>query len=96
MKKTLFVLTSISLFVTACATQAVAPILPTIIPNSTNTFIPEATQTLTQPPTLTATPVPHPLSIIVMRAGNYPGSEITIEKELEKVLNYRRYYDYYL
>ncbi len=100
MKKALLVLITTSLFVTACATQIAAPvnvsILPTIIPSSTNTFIPEATLTLTPIPTATATLIPHPMSIIGMRAGNYPGSEITIVKELDKGLNYRRYYAYYL
>ena len=100
MKMTLLVLITISLFVTACATQAVAPInasiLPTIIPSSTNTFIPEATQTLTPPPTLTATPIPHPISIAGMRTGNYPGSQISIVNELANGSNYRRYYAYYL
>lgn len=36
------------------------------------------------------------MSIVAMRAGDYPGSEITIVKELDKGLNYRRYYAYYL
>jgi len=31
-----------------------------------------------------------------MRAGSYPGSDIVIVKELDKGLNYRRYYAYYL
>ena len=100
MKNTLLVLITISLFVSACGPQAAAPvnipILPTIIPSSTNTFVSEATQTLTPLPTATATPIPHPMSIIGMRAGDYPGSEITIVKELDRGLNYRRYYTYYL
>ncbi|MBI5954018.1 MAG: alpha/beta fold hydrolase [Chloroflexi bacterium] len=36
------------------------------------------------------------MSIIALRAGDYPGSEITIVKELDKGSNYRRYYVYYL
>ena len=36
------------------------------------------------------------MSIIEMRKGKYPGSEITIVKELQRGLNYRRYYAYYL
>lgn len=31
-----------------------------------------------------------------MRAGTYPGSEIVIVDELQRGLNYRRYYSYYL
>ena len=31
-----------------------------------------------------------------MRNGEYPGSEITIVKELDRGSNYRRYYSYYL
>ncbi len=36
------------------------------------------------------------MSIAALRAGNYPGSEITIVEELDKGSNYRRYYAYYL
>lgn len=36
------------------------------------------------------------MSIAALRAGNYPGSEIIIERELERGANYRRYYAYYL
>ncbi|MBI3168909.1 MAG: alpha/beta fold hydrolase [Chloroflexi bacterium] len=36
------------------------------------------------------------MSIIALRNGNYPGSEITVVKELERGINYRRYYAYYL
>lgn len=36
------------------------------------------------------------MSIVALRAGDYPGSKITIVKELNKGLNYRRYYTYYL
>lgn len=36
------------------------------------------------------------MSIIALRNGDYPGSEITIVRELERGLNYRRYYAYYL
>jgi len=31
-----------------------------------------------------------------MRAGSYPGSDITIVKELDRGVNYRRFYAYYL
>ncbi|MCE9647796.1 MAG: alpha/beta fold hydrolase [Chloroflexi bacterium] len=36
------------------------------------------------------------MSIPALRLGNYPGSQITIVKELQKGGNYRRYYAYYL
>ncbi|MCC6259406.1 MAG: alpha/beta fold hydrolase [Anaerolineales bacterium] len=36
------------------------------------------------------------MSIIALRNGEYPGSEITIVKELERGSNYKRYYVYYL
>ena len=44
----------------------------------------------------TATPTPDPMSIAALRAGSYPGSEIVVERELERGSNYRRYYAYYL
>ena len=101
MKKTLSVLVNIVLFITACATQtavpANTPIPATKTVTTTNTFSPASTHTLTPfTPSPTATPVPHPMSIISLRAGDYPGSAITIVKELKKGLNYRRYYAYYL
>lgn len=37
-------------------------------------------------------PVDHPLSIEYLRQGEYPGSEITFEQELEPGSNYRRFY----
>ena len=59
-----------------------------------------ATLAVSQPtiavsPTPTNQPVLHPMSIPAMRAGEYPGSEIYIERELDRGLNYRRYYAYY-
>jgi uncharacterized protein len=112
MKKTLLVLVIISLFLSACSTpQAELPANisvppaetvepknannpPAQIARATNTSVP--TSTLTATPTPIATPTLHPMSIPAMRAGDYPGSEITIVKELDKGLNYRRYYSYYL
>jgi dipeptidyl aminopeptidase/acylaminoacyl peptidase len=112
MKKTLLILVTISLFLNACSTpQTVLPantsILPveTVGPKNTNdppAHIERATNTSVPTSTLTATPIPiatptlHPMSISAMRAGDYPGSEITIVKELDKGSNYRRYYSYYL
>jgi uncharacterized protein len=97
MKKVFWILIS-SLLIYSCAsatppsTPTVDSVTPTFALTSTST--PEATTTFTALPT--ATPVPHPMSIIALRNGNYPGSEIVIEKELERGLNYRRYYAYYL
>jgi uncharacterized protein len=63
-----------------------------------NTHAPPPTETL--PPTSTVTPTPtptlHPMSIQAMRQGEYPGSEIVIEQELEPGANYHRYYASYL
>ena len=101
MKKTLLVLVNISLLLSACATLTAPPANPPI-PSSTQTATATATSTpiFTPTPTFTpiptATPVPHPMSIIALRAGDYPGSEITIVKELDKGSNYHRYYVYYL
>jgi len=100
MKKTLLVLVNISLLLTACATQVSAPVSTAVLPASASTATksppPSATPTFIATPIPTATPIPHPMSIIALRAGDYPGSEITIVKELTKGSNYRRYYAYYL
>jgi len=90
MKKTVLVLANIIFLITACISQAIpstsAPIPFTETRAATNAVI----------PTSTPTPTFHPMSIIAMRMGNYPGSKISIVKELEKGLNYHRYYAYYL
>jgi dipeptidyl aminopeptidase/acylaminoacyl peptidase len=36
------------------------------------------------------------MDIVTMRRGSYPGSEIVVEKELERGVNYRRYYAWYV
>lgn len=100
MRKTLILVLAI-LSLTTCMTQAAIPEnLPTPIAKvSTPTETPSPTaisETATASPLPTATPVPHPMSIIALRNGDYPGSEITIVRELERGLNYRRYYAYYL
>jgi dipeptidyl aminopeptidase/acylaminoacyl peptidase len=100
MRKTLILILAI-FSLTACMTQAAIPEnLPTPIAQvSTITETPSPTaisETATASPLPTATPVPHPMSIIALRNGDYPGSEITIVRELERGLNYRRYYAYYL
>jgi dipeptidyl aminopeptidase/acylaminoacyl peptidase len=41
-------------------------------------------------------PVDHPLNIEYLRQGEYPGSELTFERELEPGSNYRRFYVSYL
>ncbi len=70
------------------------PATATQTPPPSQAKIPANTATVTPPPT--PTPVPYPMSIIALRNGSYPGSEITIVKELTRGLNYRRYYAYYL
>jgi len=56
------------------------------------------TPTLAASPTaaITPTPTPHPMAILAMQAGSYPGSDIVIEEELPPGGNYRRYYAFYL
>jgi len=67
---------------------------PTVVPTGTPAPSP------TSSPTSTFTPFPtptlHPMSIQAMRLGSYPGSEITIEEELEPGANYHRYIASYL
>jgi dipeptidyl aminopeptidase/acylaminoacyl peptidase len=100
MKNALLILMTAALLVSACTTQA--PAAPPTAANALFTETPAAptivaetpTQTITSTPT--ATPIPNPMSISVMRAGDYPGSEIVIEKELTRGSNYRRYYAYFL
>ncbi len=65
--------------------------LPPAAPPPTATQVPTQTQ---PPPTPTA--VPFPMSIEALRQGSYPGSEITLEQELDPGGNYRRYYASYL
>jgi len=49
-------------------------------------------------PAATASPAPplHPMSIPALRLTPYPGSPVTIEQELDRGANYRRYYASYL
>lgn len=98
MKKTLLVLVFIMVIVTACAPQtASAPSLSVpILETAVVTKNPTPAPALTLTPLPTATPVPHPMSIISLRADDYLGSDVTIVKELDRGLNYRRYYSYYL
>lgn len=100
MIKALLILVTTSLLITSCAPQDALPEITSVpsteIQSATNTFIPAATQTLTPFPTAISTPTPHFMSIESLRTGDYPGSEITIVRELDKGSNYRRYYAYYL
>lgn len=96
MKKILVVFLALSVAITACSEATPlptnTPVPATDTPTQTSTLEPTATFT----PAPTATPVPHPMSIIALRNQEYSGSEITIVKELERGINYRRYYVYYL
>jgi dipeptidyl aminopeptidase/acylaminoacyl peptidase len=71
-------------------------------PSRTAAIPASATATTTAAPTRTATITPtptatlHPMQILAMRQTPYPGSEITIEAELERGANYSRYYASYL
>lgn len=97
MQKFLMVSLALSLFLSGCAAEAIPLPTQTLNPATntpTATFTPEPTSTFTLAPT--ATPVPHPMSIIALRNRQYPGSEITVVKELDRGINYRRYYVYYL
>lgn len=65
--------------------------VPTRLPSSTPTPLPTADPTQT----FTPTPPPDPMSIQALRAGSYPGSDITLEKELAAGVNYHRFYASY-
>ena len=99
------------IFTSGCAVQTATPLPvvpsdtarpqpPTFTPTPTLTHVPTLTRsptaTFTNTPSPTATTIPHPMEIEAMRQGSYPGSEIVIEKELERGVNYRRYYAWYL
>lgn len=103
MRKHLLLVILFMILLSACQaapTPQLTPALPTaivstLIPTLAPTFTP-APLTATSTLIPTATPIPHPMSIDALRAGSYPGSEIVIERELERGANYRRYYAYYL
>ena len=63
---------------------------------STYTLTPAPTSSPTSTVTSFPTPTLHPMSILAMRSGSYPGGEITIEEELEPGANYHRYIASYL
>ncbi len=89
------------ILLSACAgTNSASPLSSPTAP-STQTFTPAPTFTLTAPTSTstaipTATPIPNPLEISAMRARDYPGSDIVIEKVLDPGINYKRYYVSYL
>ncbi|HLF03223.1 MAG TPA: alpha/beta fold hydrolase [Anaerolineales bacterium] len=96
---------AIMLFLVACTTvvppadTAVALVntaTPSPAPGHTPTPTASLTATVTASPTPTPTPTLHPMMIEAMRQMEYPGSDITIERELESGANYRRYYASYL
>ena len=68
---------------------------PTSTPTATLTPMPTATPTPTVTPTPTntptPTPIPNPLNVEWMRQQSYPGSDLTIERELAAGPNYRQY-----
>ena len=92
----------IPLIVNACgATPQAALVEPSPVALATNTSLPLSTDTPipTETPISipTTTPIPqHPLQIDVMRAQQYPGSDIVIESVLDPGVNYSRYYVSYL
>src|SRR5512146_783212 len=89
----------LALIINACGTALPASTpTPTIVPTSTVSPLPTLTPTeaSTATPLATATPIPNPLEITAMRARNYPGSDIVIEKTLDPGVNYGRYYVSYL
>ncbi len=105
MKRLIVLVLVLSAVISACSTSAAgmsSPVETTISQPQAGastaaappTAEPSLTHTLT--PSLTPTPAPHPLDILSLRARPYPGSEITIEQELDPGVNYRRYYASYL
>lgn len=97
MKKNLSVFFLLSILLSGCGAGATPLPIPSPQPSTaTPTFTLTSEPALTYSPAPTATPVPHPMSIIALRNQEYPGSEITVVKELERGVNYRRYYVYYL
>ncbi len=102
MNRSLFTVLILGLLLSSCGhvpSSTVAPTVPPMIPSETP-LLPRSTEPPTPVSTNTfvptATPIPNPMTIAAMRAGSYPGSDITIVRELDKGSNYRRYYAYYL
>jgi dienelactone hydrolase len=80
---------------TQVAQQPAATHTPTRVPSATPSATPSVTltPTPTATPTITPSPTPtlHPMTILALRQGSYPGSEIGTVAELERGVNYRRY-----
>lgn len=101
MRRVLSVIFVLTLFAAGCWMNTAPPPSEAPVAHDTPTLTETPPATAfdaagTDTPLPTATPVPHPMSIIALRNGDYPGSEITIVRELERGSNYRRYYAYYL
>jgi dipeptidyl aminopeptidase/acylaminoacyl peptidase len=90
------ILVVLSFLLSACgagpANAGIATPAPSLHPAATALPTRPPTQTPTSTPVPTATPVPNPLEISAMRARDYPGSDIVVEKVLEPGVNYNRYY----
>jgi len=89
-----------SILLVGCLPASTSPALPTSTPTTppptetpTSTLTPSLTPTITLTPT--ATPIPDPMSILYMRAQEYPGSDIVVQSEFDRGSNYRRYYAWY-
>jgi uncharacterized protein len=97
-RSSLLILISMALMAACAPGQAASSMIPAAPSTSTASPAPTLTPTLTATPTPvpTATPVPNPLEIPAMRAREYPGSDIVIEKVLDPGVNYNRYYVSYL
>ncbi len=94
----LFVLTACGSVTPTAEVTNIAPATATSRPTATPTLAPTNTPTRTSTPTRTptATPLPNPLDVAWMRQQSYPGSDLTIERELAAGPNYRMYVASYL
>ncbi len=102
-------LSILTIFLSGCGQAIVDRVnspsaIPTLVDTPTiqaptTTLTPSATSnppTLTPTATFTPSPTPNPMSILALRAGVYPGSDIVIVNELVSGSNYHRYYAYYI
>lgn len=100
MRKIVFLGILSVLVVSACSQTTATPVTPAATLPQPQVSVVAPTASLTPPPTATfapsAIPTLFPLAIAAVRQGTYPGSDITIVKELPLGGNYRRYYVYYL
>ena len=86
---------AVLLIMNACGgAKSPALIQPTTAASSTSLPASTTSPLPTQTPIIlpTATPTLNPLQIEAMRARDYPGSDIVIEKTLDPGVNYSRYY----